>query len=142
MPKIPFSKVPDAQDFSPLPEGKYLCRLEEITPANTQLGDEMWKLKFEVIDGDYVGRHIFDNMVFSKAALPRVKLMCSRLGMDTSQDQDFEPDDIEGKSCWVIVEVEDYEDQYGKPKKRNKVPFAGYEKISKDSVPDGEDLPF
>ena len=31
----------------------------------------MWKLKFVVTKGEYEGRYLFDNMVFSKAALPR-----------------------------------------------------------------------
>jgi len=79
MPVINFSKVDDVQDYSPLPEGKYLCELSEVEETSTQYGDEMWKLKFEVVDGEHIGRYIFDNMVFSEAALKRVKLICSRL---------------------------------------------------------------
>ena len=33
MPKIDFSKVDDVQDFSPLPDGKYLCKVSEIEEA-------------------------------------------------------------------------------------------------------------
>ena len=76
MPKIDFSNVDDVQDFSPLPDGKYLCQLSGIEEATTQNGDEMWKLRFEVVQEDHIGRLIFDNMVFSEAALKRVKLIC------------------------------------------------------------------
>ena len=48
MPKIDFNNVDDIQDFSPLPEDKYLCRVAEVEEATTQYGDEMWKLRFVV----------------------------------------------------------------------------------------------
>jgi len=128
MPKIDFSTVDDVQDFTPLPDGKYLCRLAEIEEASTQYGDEMWKLKFVVAKGPYQGRYIFDNLVFSEAAMKRVKLICSRLGLDVSGEIELTPSMLEGKVCYLTVETEDYEDQEGKTKSRNVVPFAGYER--------------
>ncbi len=135
MPKINFSKVDDVHDFSPIPPGKYLCRLAEIEESSTQHGDEMWKLRFEVAEGQYVGRYIYDNMVFSDQALKRVKLICSRLGLDTSREIDLTPKLLEGRTCILTVEVEDYEDHEGKTKKRNTVAFAGYERTSAPAVP-------
>ena len=70
----------------------------------------MWKLRFEVLDGEYRGRYIFDNMVFSDAALKRVKLICSRLGLDVSGEVELTPEVIMGRKCWVTVETEEYED--------------------------------
>lgn len=134
MPKIDFSKVEDVQDFSPLPDGKYLCKVSEIEKATTQYDDEMWKLRFEVIEGKHIGRIIFDNLVFSEAAMKRAKLICSRLGLDVSGELDLTPKTIEGKTCFVSVVTEDYEDEEGNTKKRNIVPFAGYERI-KGGVP-------
>jgi hypothetical protein len=147
MPKIDFSKIDDVQDFSPLPDGKYLCRLTEIEEASTQYGDEMWKLRFEVIQGEHIGRFIFDNMVFSEAALKRVKLICSRLGLDVSGEIDLTPSLLEGRKCYVSVLTEEYEDNEGNIKKRNIVPFAGYERATdtgEDIAEDDseEDLPF
>ena len=81
-----------------------------------------------VDSGPHRGRYIFDNMVFSDAALKRVKLICSRLGIDTSRELDLTPDLIKGRSCYVTVETEEYEDQEGNTKQRNVVPFAGYER--------------
>jgi hypothetical protein len=138
MPKIDFSKVEDVQDFSPLPDGKYLCKVSEIEEATTQYDDEMWKLRFEVIEGKHIGRIIFDNLVFSEAAMKRAKLICSRLGLDISGEIDLTPKMIEGKTCFVSVVTEDYEDEEGNTKKRNVVPFAGYERVKGD-VPEGPD---
>lgn len=128
MPKIDFSQIDDVQDFSPLPEGDYLCRLAEIEESTTQNDDELWKLKFEVIEGEYAGRYVFDNMVFSEAALKRAKLICSRLGLSVSGEIDLAPGMIEGRTCYLTVEIDEYEDSEGRIKKRNVVPFAGYER--------------
>ena len=85
MPKIDFNNVDDVQGFAPLPDGKYLCRVAEVEEATTQYGDEMWKLRLVVDSGPHRGRYIFDNLVFSAAAMKRVKLICSRLGLDVIQ---------------------------------------------------------
>ena len=84
MPDIDFTQIDDVQDFTPLPDGTYQCRVAEVEETATQHGDEMWKLRFEVVKGEHSGRHVFDNMVFSAAAHPRVKLICSSLGFDVS----------------------------------------------------------
>jgi len=155
MPRIDFNRVDDVQDFSPLPDGRYLCRLAEVEEAATQYGDEMWKLRFVVESGPHRGRYIFDNMVFSDAALKRVKLICSRLGLDVSRELDLTPALIKGRSCNVTVETEEYEDYEGNTRQRNVVPFAGYDRadgapatpVSKAVQAGGEDdsesdLPF
>ncbi len=128
MPKVDFSKIDDVQDFSPLPPGKYPCRLVEVEEAKTQYDDEMWKLRFQVASGPHAGRFIFDNLVFSEAAIKRAKLICSRLGLDVSGELELTPEMLKGRACQVTVDVQDYEDQEGKTKKRNVVPFAGYER--------------
>lgn len=149
MPKVDFSKVDDVQDFSPLPDGKYLCQASEIEEATTQYDDEMWKLKFEVVEGEHKGRFIFDNLVFSEAALKRAKLICSRLGLDVSGEVELTPSMLKGRRCYLSVLTEEYEDSEGKTKKRNVVPFAGYEKVkgnteaSQSSDDDSEEnMPF
>ena len=96
--------------------------------ATTQNGDDMWKLKFVVESGEHRGRYIFDNMVFSDAALKRAKLICSRLGLDVSGELNLTPSVITDRTCNVTVDIEEYEDHKGNIKKRNVVPFAGYER--------------
>ena len=98
MPTIEFDKVDDVLDFTPLPDGKYCCTVADVEEAKTQYGDEMWKLRFRVSEGQYKGRYIFDNMIFSTPGLKRVKLICSRLGLDVSGKSDLTPDLIKGRS--------------------------------------------
>ncbi len=155
MPKIDFNNVDDVQEFTPLPDGKYLCRVEKVEESSTQNGDEMWKLRFVVESGPHRGRYIFDNMVFSDAAMKRVKLICSRLGFNVSGELDVTPSLIRGRRCHLTAETEEYEDHEGNTKRRNVVPFAGYEsadgasaaitdgEATGDAEDDGEqDLPF
>ena len=140
MPKIDFSTIDDVNDFSPLPEGEYLCRLTDIEETTTRQDDDQWKLRFVVEAGEYSGRYIFDNLFFSPKALPRVKLICSRLGVDVAGELDLRPEHLIDKSCRVKVIVAEYQNEEGNTKLRNKVPYAGYESAngeddSEDNVP-------
>lgn len=133
MPKIDFSQIDDVQDFSPIPPGRYLCRLVEIEESKTQHDDEMWNLRFEVIEGEHRGRVVFDRLVFSQAALKRVKLICSRMGIDVSGPVSLTPAMMKGKTCFLTVQIEEYLDDEENAKKRNTVPFAGYERADKSA---------
>ena len=128
MPQLNFGEIDDAEDFTPVPIDRYLCRLSEIVERSTKNGDELWSLKWEIITGKYQGRFIFDNLVFSETALKRVKLVCSRLGLDVSGEINLTPDLLTGRQAYLNIEIEQYESEKdGKTKSRNTVPFAGYE---------------
>ena len=146
MPKIDLSKIDDVSDFSPIPDGKYFCRLVELEEDTTKSGDEMWKLRLKVLMGPHKGRLIFDNMVFSDRAMPRVKHICSSLGLGLSNGLDLTPDLILDRSCYVNVFTDDYTDQEGNIKKTNKVPYTGYEPAKAEAaekvVITGDDVPF
>lgn len=152
MPRVDFPGVEDAQDFSPLPDGPYLCALTAIDDTKTtQGGDEMWDLRFTVEEGECRGRHIYDRISFGKKALPRVKLLCSRVGIDVTAALLVTPKLLRGKRVWVTVETEPYTDKQGQEKKRNSVPFAGYMKVAESeqqgagagaSAEPDDDLPF
>ncbi len=60
----------------------------------------------------------------------------------------LKPAMIEGRTCVVSVEIEEYEDREGNTKKRNVVPFAGYDyadTLDADTAPSNsseKDIPF
>ena len=127
MPTVDFSEVDTAQDFSLLPDGEYLCRIDSIDDTmTTNAGGAMWNLQLVVDDGDYRGRKVFDKIVFSRAALPRVKLLCEQLGIDVSGELDVQPELLIGRTVHVTVETQSYTDRYGKEKQANRVTFTGY----------------
>ena len=147
MPKINFEEIEDVQDFTPIPSGRYLCKLVEVEESKTQYDDEMWNVRFEVIEGEHKGRAVFDRMIFSQAAIKRVKLICSRLGLDVSGPMNLTPEMVKGKTCYIAVQIEEYLDEGKNAKKRNVVPFAGYEKADKSAPAqtqgvDSEEEPF
>ncbi|KKL73659.1 hypothetical protein LCGC14_2072670 [marine sediment metagenome] len=144
MVKVNMNKIEDAEDFSPIPDGAYLCKIVEVDDTKeTQNGDPMWRIRWEVLEGDYAGRIIFDNLIFSAKALKRVKLVFSRLGLDVSKDEEAEwtPQMIQDKHARITVLTEEYESEKG-PRKRNSVPFNGIEAVESTAAGGGEVVPF
>jgi len=135
--KINFDEIEQVQDFTPIPAGKYRCRLTGIEEAATNHGDEMWRLTFVVIDGPHAGRRLFDNLPFSENGMKRVKLVLGRLGVNTTGEMDVQPSLILNKIAILTAEIEEYTDAENNSKRRNKIPFAGYEKDEQQAV--GED---
>jgi len=129
MPKIDFSTVEDAKTFTPVPEGTYLCEVNSVEQTTTNAGAEMYKVRLKVLDGPHAGRYLFDNLVFSPNAMKRVKLVCARLGLDTSGELDLTPKMLRDRTADVTVQVEDYVDDEGKERSRNRIPFDGYEAV-------------
>jgi hypothetical protein len=139
MPKIDFSTIEDAKTFTPVPEGTYLAEVNSVEQTTTGKGNEMWKLKLKILEGEHAGRHLFDNLVFASAAMKRIKLVCSRLGLDTSGELDLTPAMLRGRAALVTVQIEEYVDDDGKERRRNRIPFDGYEAVGNASE---EDAPF
>ena len=141
MPKVDFSKIEDQPEsgFVILPEGLYPVKLIAIdTDKTTRDGSEMWALTFVITGGPFEGRYIYDLMPFSERALPRVKLICSRLGVDVTKDGpiDVERGHILNTTCEVQVAHEEYEG-----KTRAKIPYDGYKEVSKPAS-GNERMPF
>jgi hypothetical protein len=129
MPVINFDEVPDTDDFSPVPAGKYLCTISKIEESFTQSGDTKWRVGLQIISGEYIGRFIFNNWAFSEKGLKRMKLICSRMGMPITGTVDLIPSMFLDKNIVVETTIEDYwDEEKKKTKQRNDVPFAGYHK--------------
>lgn len=126
MVQINFSAIEDSCGFEPIPDGRYLCEVEDVSQTTNRNGDEMWKLRFRVTDGPYIGRAVFDNLVFSPMAHKRVKLVCRNLGLDVSGEVDLTPEMLYSKRCILTVYIRDYTDKDGETRTINYVPFDGY----------------
>jgi len=116
MPKIQFGNV---RFTGPLPEGQYTCEIDRVDRMQVECGVEMWRLRWVVHDAPYQGRLVDDTLVFSPLGMPRVKLLCDSLGIDTTGVVDLEPETLLGGFCVVRVRVEERLLQ-------NKVLFDGY----------------
>lgn len=147
--KINFKGVPDAEDYSPVPAGQYVCRVAKVDEDKTKNEDAMWNFMFEIVAGEHKGKMIRDRLVFSEAAMKRVKLICKRFGFNVEGELDLTPSMFFDKPIKLDVEIESYEDKEGKTKQRNSVPFAGYHEVNAEAAPPisesgkaMQDLPF
>jgi hypothetical protein len=62
-----------AQEFVPLPAGKYHCRLASGKLMRSKKGNVYYRLLFEVIDGEYAGRCCSFPIWLTSAAMPFAK---------------------------------------------------------------------
>ncbi len=138
MPRIDFDNVESPSSFAPVPDGEYPVLVSDIEADFTRAGDEMWKLRLTIQGGDHQGRLLFDNLVFSPKAMPRVKLVCEACGLAVAGVVDLTPAMLLDKPARVTTFVEEYTDDHGATKARNRIPFDGYSRI--DAVSD--DCPF
>lgn len=56
----------DKDDFEPLPAGTYMATIlsAENTHTKADINVKMFKLKLEILSGEYQGRKIFDNVIY------------------------------------------------------------------------------
>jgi hypothetical protein len=79
-----------AGEFSPLPGGKYRCRLVAGTLMTSKKGTPYYRLLFEVLDGEYAGQRISLPVWLTAAAIPYAKRDLGKIGI-TSLKQLEEP---------------------------------------------------
>ena len=135
MPRVDFGSTHDINDYSPIPDGEYLVRVVDVETDSTRSGDEMWKLRLQVEGGEHAGRLLFDNMIFSPKAMPRVKLMCGSFGLDVTGILNLDPTMVLQKQAFVTVYQETYEDNRGQEKVANRVAYDGYGPVPGHDTP-------
>lgn len=63
-----------SRTFEPLPAGEYVCRLRGVEAKVASTGNSMWTTEWEVAeDGEFKGRRLWSNIVFTDAAMWKVK---------------------------------------------------------------------
>jgi len=129
--------------FELLPDGTYQVQVMEVVPRDTMSGILQWNLRMAILEGDFQDRLVFDSLFFSPKALPRVKLVFSRMGLPTEGATDLEPGDLVGRTCMVTVTTDHWIDDSGKKIPKNKVPYDGYQRIQEEvKTAEDDPLPF
>ena len=139
MPFVEFTKVDDAGEFAVIPDGVYRAVVDGIEERRTNAGDPMWRVTLRIVDPSILlkGRRIFDTWAFSPKALPRLKLIVSRFGVDVNMDRDLTPLDFLGRE--IEVEVRKRRSRVLPDREENFVPFAGYRRVH---LPGEDEVPF
>ncbi len=130
MPRCDVRTIDEASEYTPIPDGTVVpCTCDEVTPKKTKSGEDMWSIKWAVISGEYEGKSFYDNLVFTEAAMNRVKMVAKRVArIDVDAGPfDFEPNHLIGKRAQIEVEINEYSDKEGKKKRNNRPTYAGYD---------------
>lgn len=88
----------DQRDFTPLPAGTYLAKIIESDLVDTKSGSgQILKLTFEIADGDYTGRKVWDqpnivnaNPTAQTIGQQRLKAICDAIGHSGNVDDSEE----------------------------------------------------
>lgn len=151
---VDFSNVADASgDYAVIPADTYRLEAIEVDDSkDTRDGYEMWRVKWRVFMGDFKDSCLYDNLVFSKKAMPKVKMCFKAAGIDLDA-KTFTTRMLLHKCVNAKVEIDTYQD-----KQQNKIGFGGYsveqqmpdvqapveipEHVPSPLGDDDEDLPF
>ena len=116
-----FDGVADPQERGVIPAGTYLMEVTHIEQKETRNRDTMWHITLVVVGGEHKGAYVWDNLVWSVNAYPRVKGFLQATGMLRKGEVEYTMQDFVGKRIMVSINETEYEG-----KKQNKVDFAGY----------------
>ncbi len=113
---VDFSDV-EERDFTPIPRGRYVV---EIVGAEINDGTSYPYLgmEYQVMEGDFAERKLWDNMSFSPKALWKLKGFYRAMGATDDEmaagEFNVEPDDLIGQEIMIQVAVK--ADQDGEPR--------------------------
>ncbi|MAE75328.1 MAG: hypothetical protein CMJ85_00435 [Planctomycetes bacterium] len=132
-------------NYSTVPAGTYLCRVDEARPGLTRTGHARWAVKYVVHEGPEAGRlAAWDGLAFSPNALSRTCQVLAALGMPHRGEVELQPLDLVGRLAFVKVEEGAYRNpSTGEAILRNRVPFEGIQPADigrvKGTVKEGPD---
>lgn len=122
-------------DYTTVPAGTYLCRIDEVRPGTTRAGAERWSVHLVVADGPHAGKPAaWDSIVFTTRGKARARLVLKALGLPLAGRVDVEPRDLEGRVAMVEIRPADYQSPCGTVVRRNEVPYDGFRAVAVDAA--------
>lgn len=99
----------ESKSFEALPKGKYDAAIFNVEYKEGKAAPYL-AITYKVQSGPCEGRQVFDNVSFSPKALFKLKALLAVVmpEMDTNGQLSFDPDDLVGKKCAIVVTHEDY----------------------------------
>lgn len=99
------------ESYTRASEGIHTAKIASIELTQSQGGDDMLKLTYEVIKGEDKGCKVFDNIALTEKALWKLKLLLQAIGMKADGKVALDLDKMEGKICDITVIHEEYNGQ-------------------------------
>ena len=101
--------VADVNDsFEPLPHGTYAAKIaapDDCTLVKSSTNKDMLKIAWTIVDGEYEGRKLFDNVVLSVDW--KVKQYANVIGLESGSELDTQ--DFVGAEALLTVEQREYQ---------------------------------
>ena len=104
-------------EFTPIPAADYLGRLDKFELAASKDGKPMIKAAWEVVDGEFAGRKLFDNVMLDVEW--KVKQYCVAANIESGRE--FDTQDFLNTEAILSVLIEPAKDGYAEKNKINKV---------------------
>jgi hypothetical protein len=79
-----FDTATPAPEFTPLPPGTYKARISKGEYTTTKAGAEAYRLRFQVTEGEHVGKTVIRTWTFGPKALAYTKRDLTPFGLTTS----------------------------------------------------------
>ena len=95
--------------FTPLPAGNYACKIESAEVGTSQNGNNMIKLKLIVLDGEFAGRKLFDNIMLMQESAFKMKQYAEVIGIESGEEIDTQ--DFMNRECIVLLGQREYNGQ-------------------------------
>ena len=95
--------------FEAIPKGKYDVAIFNVEYKEGKAAPYL-AITYKVQEGPFAGRQVFDNVSFSPKALFKLKGLLAVVmpEVDTNGKLSFDPDDLVGKQCAIVVTHEEY----------------------------------
>lgn len=103
--KVDFTGV---EAFSRVEEGRHHVKIVEVEQTQSQGGDDMLKIAYEVLSGESKGGRVYDNCMLVQKSLWRLKSLCKLIGMKCDGKVALDLDAMVGKTLDVQVFHEEY----------------------------------
>lgn len=115
--------------YSKVNEGIHAAKIVEVEQTQSQAGDDMITVAYEVTAGPDKGGRVFDNFVLTQKALWKLKVLLKALGMKCDGRLIVDLDRLIGKSCDIEVFHDEYNGQI-------RAKISDYYKLGTHSTPE------
>lgn len=99
------------ESFQRASEGEHICKIAAADLKQSQGGNDMIVVQFEVTKGNDKGARVYENFPLSEAALWKLKSLLQALGFKCDGKIQLDLDKLIGKVCIVGVVHEEYNGQ-------------------------------
>ena len=99
----------DASSSGIIPEGSYVVSVVEVKSGVSKTGNKKLTIKYEIAEGKYKGKPIWDSLSLSENATWRIQQFIGALKLPNTGKQEVDTDRWEGRKLVILVRKNTYE---------------------------------